>query len=233
MRVAIMQPYLFPYPGYYQLMKAADVFFIYDDVNYIKKGWINRNRIILNGKEFYFTLPCKKISQNKLINEIEIDFSSGFFTKFLKTVEQGYKRAPYFNETMGILSEIMLFKENNLALFLKNSILKMAEYLNLDRTFELTSIANSESRGMEKADRLIAICSKIGAKEYINSMGGVELYKKEYFKDKGIKLLFLKSGITEYSQYSDEFIGNLSIIDFLMYEGKESAADVLDNYELI
>ena len=233
MKMAIMQPYLFPYIGYYQLLKASDVFAVYDDVNYIKRGWINRNRILINGKDSYFTLPCKKISQNRLINEIEVDFSSGYLSKFFKTIEQGYQKTPYYNEVIGIISEIMSFNENNLALFLLNSIKKMAGFLNIDCTIEQTSIEYPESKGIGKADRLIAICSKKGASDYINAIGGTDLYSKEYFKERGISLYFLKSGDIIYRQNSKEFVANLSIIDSLMYAGKKGVSEALNKYKLI
>src|SRR5258706_4590191 len=114
MRVAIMQPYFFPFIGYFQLLKAVDVFVFYDDVNFIKKGWINRNRILVNGQEFLFTIPCKSISQNKLIKDVEVAWSPKDQEKFVKTLETNYKRAAYFEPTLALIKEVFSSSERSI-----------------------------------------------------------------------------------------------------------------------
>ena len=90
MKLAIMQPYLFPYIGYFQLIHAADLFVLYDDVNFRKQSWINRNKILLNGKDYTFTIPCRGVSSNKLINEVELDKTKDFALNFFKLIHHGY-----------------------------------------------------------------------------------------------------------------------------------------------
>src|SRR5690606_3799363 len=99
MKIAIMQPYLFPYLGYFQLINAVETFVFYDDVNFIKRGWINRNQILVDNKAALFTVPLKKASQNKLINEIDMAIDEKWLSQFFKTIEQNYKNAPYFDDT--------------------------------------------------------------------------------------------------------------------------------------
>ena len=103
MKIAIMQPYFFPYLGYWQLMNIVDKFVIYDDVNYIKRGWINRNRILVEGKPFYIHVPVMKASQNKIINEMEVFVDSSLRKKELKTIELAYKKAPFFDSVYPLI----------------------------------------------------------------------------------------------------------------------------------
>ena len=112
MKVAIMQPYFFPYIGYFQLINLVDVFVVYDDVNYIKKGWINRNNILINKKSFLFSLPLQNMSQNKLINEIFLVEDTNWRISLLNTIQITYKNAPYFDEVYSLIEEIISYKIN-------------------------------------------------------------------------------------------------------------------------
>lgn len=105
MKIAVMQPYLFPYIGYFQLLNAVDMFVVFDDVNFIKKGWINRNNILVNRQKYLFTVPLKDASQNKLIKEVQIA-DDGWQEKFLKTVAQSYKKAEFFDEAFALIEKL-------------------------------------------------------------------------------------------------------------------------------
>src|SRR5690554_5802118 len=196
-KVAIMQPYLFPYLGYFQLVQAVDHFVFYDDVNFIKRGWINRNRILVNRNDSLFVVPLIKVSQNRLIDEVQIFYGKDY-DKILKKIEFAYKKAPYFNDVFKIVELIFSKQYRSIAEMATDSIIKTIEYLNINKEFDLSSKKFSESKGMEKADRLIYITKKLDFKNYVNPSGGAEIYEKEYFKERGVTLHFIKNHFSSY-----------------------------------
>lgn len=233
MKLGIMQPYFFPYLGYWQLINAVDKYVIYDDVNYIKGGWINRNRILSNGNPAYFKLSVIGASSNKLINEIEVNTNEKIISKCLKTIKETYSKAPYFNDVYQLIETIILYGENNLALYLKNSLEIISHYLDINTEFILSSDINKDN-GLKGQDKVIHICKLLNANEYYNAIGGQKLYSFEEFKNNGLKLSFLKTELTEYSQAKSQvFIPGLSIIDVLMFNSKEECKKMLNSYELI
>ncbi|MFZ4619444.1 MAG: WbqC family protein [Bacteroidota bacterium] len=232
MKVAVMQPYFFPYLGYFQLIAAADRFVLYDDVNFIKRGWVNRNRVLIDGKEHLLTLPCRKLSQNKLINQIEVDLDAASRAKMLKLFEHAYKKAPMFTEVFGLLTHTFEQSETNLAGFLHHSIRDICAYLGINTPIVLSSEVHSGSRGMEKAERLVQIAKSEGADEYINAAGGKELYRKEFFLERGVSLHFLETRFREYPQSAESFIPGLSIIDVMMHNPKDAVNALLAEYSL-
>ena len=231
MKLGIMQPYFFPYIGYWQLMNAVDTYVIYDDVNYIKNGWINRNKILVNGKPTYFNLQLLEASPNKRINEIKINSNPLFKNKNIKKIELSYKKAPFFNETFPLIKEILEYDDNNLALYLGNQIIKIANYLDMKTNFIFSSNLEKDNN-LKNKDKVIDICKVLKANEYYNAIGGKSLYNKKEFKEKGIKLSFLKTQQIEYKQFSDKFVDNLSIIDILMFNSKNDSIELLQKYEM-
>ena len=233
MTLAIMQPYLFPYIGYWQLINAVDTFVIFDDVNFIKKGWINRNKILINGKESIITFPLIKASQNKLINEIDLFVNNKDKKKIIAKLEIAYKKAPYFDNTINLVKEIINADLSCIAEYSANSITKISNFLEIDVSFDFSSIQSPESKGIDKADRLIHICKKNNSNQYVNSIGGQKLYSKEYFNANGINLSFIENDIEPYSQFGEEFVPNLSIIDVIMFNDKKHVRKMLNKYKLI
>lgn len=233
MKIAIMQPYLFPYIGYFQLINAVDTFVFYDDVNFIKRGWINRNQILVNNKSGLFTVPLKKASQNKLINEIETAIDEKWLSQFFKTLEQNYKNAPYFNETFQLLKKVFDKKQTKISSLAIDSVLQISKYLQLNTQFEVSSIAYPNSIDLSKAERLIAICKEKGSNQYINPSGGKELYHKNTFNKEDIVLSFIVNELLPYRQFGNEFVNGLSIIDVLMFNSKEEIRLMLNKYELV
>jgi len=142
MKVAIMQPYLFPYIGYFQLINIVDKFVLYDDVNYIKKGWINRNNLMVNGKKLLFTISLSQASQNKLINEIEI---ADTFEKFLKTIQINYSKAEYYKPTNELINRIISYKQNNLRDFIKISLEEILTYIGIESEILISSELNKNN----------------------------------------------------------------------------------------
>ena len=228
-----MQPYIFPYIGYFQMINAVDQFVFYDDVNFIKRGWINRNRILINGKDTLVSIPLNKASQNKLINEIDIFFDNNLRKNLISKIENAYKKSPFYDEVIRLIRDIINADISNIGEYAANSIVSVSNYLEIDTKFHYSSILSPESKGMNRADRLIYICQNLGAEEYINSIGGQELYQKKYFLDNQIDLSFIKTLDFEYKQFEHPFVTLLSIIDVLMFNSKVRIQKMLTNYQLV
>lgn len=223
-----MQPYLFPYLGYFQLMQAVDAFVVYDDVNYIKGGWINRNNIYCQGKAQLITLEIAGSSPNKLINQILVGNNQ---FKFLKSLKQNYSRAPEFLSVFPLLEEILMQDEKNLAKFLYNGLRRVADYLGLHPLWHLSSDLqkNNALRGQEK---VLAICEALQATQYINLPGGQALYDRESFSRHGMQLSFIHPASVSYPQFGREFVPNLSIIDVMMFNHREACSRLLREYAI-
>jgi hypothetical protein len=232
MRLAIMQPYFFPYIGYFQLVNAVDKFIFYDDVNYIKGGWINRNRILLNGEVKYFTLVLSGASPFKRINEIEVDQSPVWKRKLLTSIELSYKKAPYFNTVFPLIKKVIDLPSNMLVDYARASVLSVVSYLETKTEMELNS-SRYASTGLKSQERIIYMCKKEGTGHYINPIGGMEMYSKEIFLKEGIKIEFIKTGDVKYNQQNKEFVPNLSIVDVLMYNSTAVIKEFLNQYTLI
>lgn len=230
--IAVMQPYLFPYIGYLQLINSVDKFVLYDDVNFINKGWINRNRILLNGKDYLFTLPCEKASQNKLINEIEVISEEITIKKLLMTIKSAYGKAPFFESVYEIIEKVLEFDKIALSQIVYNSIKSVLNYLEIEKEIVFSS-REYANRELKKADRLIDICKRENCNNYINAIGGKDIYDKKYFEMNGINISFLKPNEIQYKQFGNEFIPNLSIIDVMMFNDKKTILEFLSQYTLI
>jgi len=229
MKIAVMQPYFFPYIGYWQLIHSVDTFVIYDDVNFIKRGYINRNNIFQNGSSQLITLELIGASQNKRINEISIGNNAN---KLLKTLKQNYLKAPFYKDVFPVLEEILNNEEKKLSKFLGFSLVKISKYLNIDTKFLYSSDIKND-KTFKAQDRLIEMSKTLNATGYINSIGGIELYDKQVFSQKDINLSFLKSSEIFYKQFNNEFIPNLSIIDVLMFNSKDDIKNMLNQFQLI
>lgn len=227
-----MQPYFFPYIGYFQLIKAVDTFVIYDDVNYIKKGWINRNSIQVNGDAYLFRMNLKSVSQNKYINEIEIDENSNWKQDLLKTISMSYNKAPFFKQVFSLIENIINSDEKNLAIFLTSQLEQICFYLNI-KTKIIVSSNIKKNEDVKAQDKIIEICKKTNADHYINPIGGIELYNKNIFFKKKLKLNFIKTNMIEYNQLNNKFLPWMSIIDIMMFNNVEEINLFLDNYELL
>lgn len=230
MKIGIMQPYFFPYIGYFQLVNAVDKFIFYDDVNYINRGWINRNRILINKKAQYITVYQKAASQNKLINEIEI-FDNRNIIK--KTIQNSYNKAPNFKNVWALVEDVLEFKTNSISELAAYSVVQTCNYLGIDSKFEFSSKVYMQTSGIKSESRLIEICKINNATDYINPIGGVKLYDKNKFLVNGINLSFLKTDSIVYKQFGGDFIENLSIIDVLMFNDTRNVALFLDSYDLM
>lgn len=232
MRIAIMQPYFLPYIGYLQLMNAVEKFVLYDDVNYINKGWINRNRILVSGKEYLFTIPLKEASQNKLINEIYLSDDPKWRGKLLKTFEQAYKKSPFYLTAFAVTEKIINLDAEKVSDWIASSFAILTDCLGIQTDIVLSSsiYQNTYLKGQE---RILDICQQEKADHYINPIGGTGLYDKSIFDKAGIQLNFLKSKPLIYSQFKNEFVPWLSIVDIMMFNDISTIQGILNEYELI
>lgn len=228
MKLAVMQPYLFPYVGYFQLIDSVDLFLIYDDVAYIKRGFVNRNDILAPNGVTRFTISVPGASQNKLFTELEF---SKDVDKALKTIEHSYIKAPYFKNIFPIVQDVLEFEERSIADICKKCFVDIFSYLGIEKQFKKTSELDYD-RSLSARDRLIDLCHQFGADSYVNASGGRKLYDKNDFSKKGVNLEFLDSLQVEYSQGANGFIPNLSIIDILMNCSVEEVKYLLKNYKL-
>jgi WbqC-like protein family len=234
MRIGIMQPYIFPYIGYFQLINAVDRFVVYDDVNFIKQGWINRNRILLNKKDFLFSVPVKDISSFKTIKESLIDTAkySIWVTKFLSTLTQAYKKAKHYNAAYSHIRQILEQEYSNISELATASLTGVCAYAGVDREWTLTS-SGYGNENLKAQDRVIDICKKEQGTEYFNAAGGQELYCREDFQKHGIVLKFIKPRSFQYAQLNNDFIPGLSIIDVMMFNSVDEINYLINQYELI
>lgn len=229
MKGAIMQPYFFPYIGYYQLAYAVEKFVFLDDVNYIKKGYINRNSILSQGNRFDFSIPVEKISQNRKIHEHNY---TGDFSKFLSMLENSYKKSPHFDTAMPLIEHIVLDRNLNVAEKNSKSLIDVFGYLKIHRNF-LFSSQIDENPDEKGQNRILKICKKTGITQYRNAIGGQSLYDASTFRASNIELKFIQSHATTYPQGHPDFIANLSMIDMLMNCNKSELENALNKYSLI
>lgn len=232
MRLGIMQPYFFPYIGYFQLMNYVDKYVIYDDVNFIKGGWINRNKILCSSVPAYINVPMKGASPNKLISEVEVSSDMIAREKILRTIQENYRRAPYFDEVYPRLKSWIESTETNLALYLEYTIRGVCSYLEIHTDIVRSSDIPKDNllRGQEK---VLEICRLLHADKYCNAIGGIQLYDKETFHKKGINLEFMQSKIIEYRQFRNEFTPSLSIVDIMMFCSPSEIRNMLNEFVIL
>ena len=232
MKLAIMQPYFLPYIGYFQLIAASDVFIVYDNIKYTKKGWINRNRMLQNGADVMFSLSLKKDSDS--LDVVERELASDFNRdKLLNQFKGAYRRAPYFDQTFPLIEQLVRYEEANLFRFLHHSIVKICDHFGITTDIRISSDIAIDC-ALQSQEKVIALCEATGARTYVNAIGGMELYSRETFQQKGIELKFIKSKPFEYAQFGNEFVPWLSIIDVMMFNPLDTnRTSITTNYELI
>jgi len=212
-RAAIMQPYLFPYYLYWSLIQQVDIFVVFDNVNFKKKGFINRNYSFNDGTKKRFTLELQKSSQNKLISEIDICTDQGKLLFFFKSQ---YKCCPYFDQVFPFLEDILSFRDGNLTSFLSNSIQKICDYLDIRTNIILASSLQTQYHDLKGQEKILSICNLLGANEYLNLPGGRNLYDKSEFNMRNIDLSFV-------APYDSDSVSNMvnnfqecTIVDLMM-----------------
>ena len=223
MTLAIMQPYFFPYLGYFQLLAAADTFVFIDDVNYQKGGWINRNRIKRDGEVWWITIPVRKISQHTKISDATVSEDSKWRKHLFRQLEYAYRDAPHRSEVLDLVQRVLNFETEYIADIAKRSVVEVLKRLNCNVNLVWTSTIYENSH-LSGQDRVIDICKSNEASTYINASGGRSLYDERTFSEEGISLEFLRP----VANSTAVLRGNtLSIIDILMYHSVDEVAMAL------
>lgn len=234
MKLAIMQPYFMPYIGYFQLIKIVDKFIFYDDVTFIKQGWINRNRILINNQAKMFSIPLSNASSHVLIKDVlisEIAYQK-WRKSFLNSIVFSYKKAKNYSKINALIEKILEKRPETISELAIKSVVEVAQYLDLRTEFEICSDVYSNTY-LSGQNRVLDICINEKAITYINPVGGMELYSKSVFQEKNIELFFIKANKSVYPQFSEEFVPFLSIIDVLMFNDLEDIHKQLDNFTLL
>lgn len=229
--IGIMQAYFMPYIGYFQLMEAVDEFIIYDNIQYTKKGWINRNRILVNGTDQYITLPLKKDSDFLDIRD-RVLAESYEPRKLLRQIETAYRKAPYFPETYALLEKVISCPDRNLFRYIYHSMVNVCEYLGIRTPIVVSSQLNCDHT-LKSQEKVIAICKERQCGRYINAAGGMQLYCARAFAGENIELYFIQTEKIVYPQFRNEFLPSLSVIDVMMFNSKEEIRAMLKKYHLI
>ena len=254
MKLAAMQPYFFPYLGYFQLISAVDKFILYDRLNYIRQGWVNRNRILpVHGHPTYLVVPLKNQSVYSKISDILIDNRTNWRRKTCRQIEMNYRKSFFFDQVFPLVEETLAGKEDHLTGLNGATTRAVCDFLEIPteivtdvsgyKALEIeleksdSALIASYVRQQQLADiktiRVLEICKKENAATYINAIGGQALYDKNVFARNGIELYFIQSQPYTYQQRSKEFFPNLSILDVLMNCGKAGTQQLLNDYELI
>jgi hypothetical protein len=232
MRLGIMQPYFLPYIGYFQLLNYCDTFVLYDDIEYTKKGWITRNRIQFNGDIRLFSLNLKKDSDYLSIKDRSIAESFDR-SKLLRSFEGVLRKTPHYEETIALLRPIVSYSSNDLFPFLENSIALVCQQLGVTTNFVKSSDLDIDPR-LRGQQRVLEICSRLNAEEYVNPIGGIDLYDVASFKNRGVNLGFLRSKLSPYFQGDFDFIPALSIVDQLVFCGAAATKMALEkDFDLV
>lgn len=227
-----MQPYLFPYLGYWQLLAAVDKFVLLDDVNYINRGWINRNRIAVNGKPAWLTVPLQGASQNRQICEIDIVVDNGWKEKMRRMVAEAYAQAPESSTVMALFDQWLNGACGNLSAALHESVTLVARRLGITTNIVPSSrvYPKNDLKGQE---RILDICRREGASVYVNPPGGQDIYDAETFRRAGIELLFLQPNLHIGQLRSGTSDGTvLSILDSMMYTPQPQLAAAVTRFDL-
>ncbi|MCR5421877.1 MAG: WbqC family protein [Lachnospiraceae bacterium] len=232
MKIGIMQPYFFPYLGYWQLMNMVDVYVVYVDGLFRPHGWINRNRILIGDTPHYITIPVHG-SEKTRIRDITIPDNGIYFKKkIVRSIEENYGKADYFDECNQLIKDAILLDENRLSDYLMKGIENIREYLEITTPLIISSSIPMDQNASAQ-EKIFQICSYLGGNHYINAIGGLDLYNKDQFSKKGLKLSFLKMNDFEYKQHSCEFYSGLSIIDVIMNNSRKSVKEMLEEFTLI
>lgn len=232
--LAVMQPYLFPYAGYFSLMHSSTDFVFYDDVDFIKQGWVNRNRLLVNGQAQLFSVPLVNGSSNVLIKDVVISKSARFQTKLIKTLEQSYSKAHFRKRGMEYVMSVLSPEERNLSTMAIKSVNLASEIIGITPRKFHSSADFADTKCVDRSERLLRICESLQCKTFVNPIGGCHLYNKDVFSKRGVKLKFIKTKIVDYSQLKTAaFVPNLSIIDLLMHLPSDEILEVVQSYELL
>lgn len=236
MKVGIMQPYFFPYLGYFSLIKAVDSFIILDDVQFIRHGWIERNRVLKQtGGWQYISIPLEKFSRDTVIKDVNIRVLEKWEEKIFAQLTHYKRKAPYYKQTIELIKDIFTFKTESLSEFNKVSLIKTSNYLGIEtKIINLNDLSLGYDKPNMPDEWALNICKALNnVTNYINPIGGTSFFDPKKYEANGISLSFLKYGFCPYKQlcYGD-FEPGLSIIDALMFNSLPELNDLLNCYSI-
>jgi hypothetical protein len=215
-----MQPYLFPYIGYFALGAAVDRFVFYDDVGFIRNGWINRNRWLVDGRTRYFTVPVRDASSFRAIRDVRVDERQPWRRKLLATLHQHYRHAPHYQPVAPLVESVLTSTEDRIAELAKESVKLCLRYLGLNPQF-IDSSTIYGNQGLRGVERVLDICHREAATEYVNLPSGRALYDDALFARQGVALRFIGDRSFIYTSAGTDIVPDLSIIDVLMHNEKD------------
>ena len=224
-KVAVMQPYFLPYIGYFQLVAAVDVFVVYDNIKYTKKGWINRNRLLAGGIDQTFTLPLRAGSDAEHVRGrfLADDFRP---RKLLDQFRGAYRSAPEFDRIYPLLERIILYPDRNLFSFIRHALEAVCAELDVRTEIRVSSSVGIDHE-LRHQDKVLALCAAMGATTYVNAIGGTELYASEDFAAQGVELRFIRPRPMEYAQFGQPFVPWLSIVDVMMFNSPDRVRELV------
>lgn len=230
--VAVMQPYFLPYIGYFQLIASCDLFVLYDNIKYTKKGWINRNRMLRDGQDVMFSLPLQQGADHLNVDQRALAVAPDPH-KWLAQLKGAYRHAPGYAQTLPLLEQIAHSPEVNLFRFLHQALLACCAHLGIRTPIRISSTVGID-HSLKGQDKVLALCQALGAGTYVNAIGGLELYSPPAFAQHGIALRFIRSRPLSYPQFGAPFVPWLSIVDVLMFNPLDTVRDwVHSHYDLI
>lgn len=235
MRLAIMQPYFFPYLGYYSLIKKTDKFILFDTVQFIRHGWIERNRVLKPAEGWqYVAVPLEKKSLSTLIHEVEIKNAEDWKGKIVRQLEHYKKRSPFYRETLNVIEDSLSIDTNSIVKLNENILKKTCEYFGIPLVISVYSEMNLiVDEVTHPGEWALQISKALNAKEYLNPTGGMEIFRPDQFKNAGIDLKFLGNNLKPYNQRRPTFEAGLSIIDVMMFNDVESINALIDDVKFV
>lgn len=234
MKLAIMQPYFFPYIGYFSLIMQSDDFIIFDTPQFMRKGWIERNRIgKLTGGSVYIKVPLNKAELSTAIKDMSIDHSTDWRGKIISQLEIYKKRAPFYDEVISVVKDVLEYSGDSIVHLNKIALEKVCHYLGLEKNFTIFSEMNLVIDPPQAPDEwALNICKSLGIKSYVNAAGGESFFETKKYEENSIQLCFVTQPIEEYKQFGAEFEPGLSIIDVMMFNSPERIIEMLSHGSL-
>jgi hypothetical protein len=235
MTAAIMQPYFFPYIGYFQLIQAADRFILFDDVQYIRHGWINRNRILkpADGVQ-YIIMPLASHARNTLIRDISAADVESSKDRILRQIEHYKKTAPFYKPVRALIGDCFAAAHISITEMNAAYLKATCDYIGIDYKIEISSQMRFDYSGVQNAGEwALSMSEQLQATTYINPVSGMELFDKTRFEQSNIRIQFLQPVIKEYDQRRKQFEPGLSIIDVMMFNEPAVIKNLLNDYQLV
>lgn len=236
MKIGIMQPYFLPYLGYISLIKNTDKFILFDTVQFIRHGWIERNRILKQtGGWQYIQVPLEKKQMSTIIKEVKINNQQKWKEKILAQLQHYKKIAPYYYKTLQILEKVFSKEYESITKLNKDLLEEICKYLGISTPIFIFSEMNLKIEEVNAPDEwALKICKALGGvEEYWNPLGGMNFFDRNKYEKENIKLYFQKINLHNYDQRKESFEEGLSIIDVLMFNSPEEINKMLDDYELL